>query len=93
MTTDAKILSALRENPDGFQARTWPGNWDQPRGGLGAHRGIAPAGLRNRGRSAFRLPARQRAGRVARRRFARAPRTKRSHRPRHPRVRADDLDE
>jgi BirA family transcriptional regulator, biotin operon repressor / biotin---[acetyl-CoA-carboxylase] ligase len=44
MTTDAKILSALRANPDGVSGADWPSNWHQPRGHLGAHRGIAPLG-------------------------------------------------
>ena len=92
MTTDAKILSALRANPDGVSGAELAEQ-------LGISRAAVWARIEELRQLGYDIEAGphlgyrlvERAGRAARRRFARAPRQNQSHRARHPRVRADDF--
>ena len=67
MTTDAKILSALRANPDGVSGAQLAEQLTISRAAIWARiEELRAAGLRHRGRSALWLPPGQFARRAAR---------------------------
>ena len=94
MTTDAKILSALRANPDGVSGAELAEQLDISRAAVWARiEELRSLGYDIEAGPHFGYRLVGSTGRAARGRFARAPRQNKGHRARHPGVRADDFHE
>ena len=66
MTTDAKILFALRANPDGVSGAQLAEQLGISRAAIWSRiEELRKVGLRHRGRTAFRIPAGDESGRAA----------------------------